>query len=383
MALKINNYLQFLEHVSEPIYWFDRHGRIVFANNAACTQLGYTNPELLRLSVADFDRQITAELWPEIFISICKNKFQLGTSSYIRRDGSHCPVQISFSSAKLEDEFYICALVREITPDQPDELLKVKLHSAVENSLDAFYMGTSDGRILHVNQSACKALGYSYAELTALSTLDIDPNAVIRVDGTSIVGGMELDKQRGVFESSHRRKDGSTYPVELTYNYITFDEAEYFFAFARDISKRKEMELQQEELRFIVDHATDAVYIYGLDGRIRYANSSAIAESGYTQAELLSMSIIALDPTLTPESWAAGWDNIVTGQNLILESVHRRKDGSTYPVEISAMLATFGGVQYGSAFVRNITERKQASREAEELRFIVEKSVDHGGISDV
>jgi diguanylate cyclase (GGDEF)-like protein/PAS domain S-box-containing protein len=257
-------------------------------------------------------------------------------------------------------------------PLKPDNLLNI----AVENFLEAFYLCARDGRIVHVNQSACHALGYTYEELTSLRTSDIDPSEVIEVNGTARIDGMPLTRQRGIFESRHRRKDGTTFPVEITYNDITIEGVDYIFAFARDISVRKQTEWQREELRRIVDHAIDAVFVFDRSGRILYANQSAVTESGYSRATLLSMTIMDLDPVLTRETWETGWSKVLAGQENILESVHKRKDGTTYPVEISVWLADFGGVQSASAFVRNITERKRLNQEAEALRFVVEKSVD-------
>src|SRR3990172_1726819 len=147
-------------------------------------------------------------------------------------------------------------------PFEADNLFKY----AVEDSPDAFFLCTVGGRIIHVNKSACAALGYTYAELTTLRTVDIDPGEVIRDDGTTRIDGVELTGKRGIFESRHRRKDGTIFPVEITYNNLSIEGLEYSYAFARDISTRKETERQREELRFIVDHASDAVYIYDRDG---------------------------------------------------------------------------------------------------------------------
>ena len=162
MSLKSDNYLQFFENASDPIYWFDRQGHVVFANNAACLQLGYTNPELLRLSVADIDRQVTAELWPAIFTSICNHDCKHCKSSYIRSDGSDVPVRVSFSPASQGEEIYVCAFVQNITENRQAEQQNKQLQFAVENTLDAFFLNTANGRIVHVNQSACTSLGYSY-----------------------------------------------------------------------------------------------------------------------------------------------------------------------------------------------------------------------------
>ena len=120
------------------------------------------NQELLRLSVVDLDREVTAEQWPAIFTSICNHDCKHCKSSYIRSDGSDVPVRVSFSPASQGEEIYVCAFVQNITENRQAEQQNKQLQFAVENTLDAFFLNTANGRIVHVNQSACTSLGYSY-----------------------------------------------------------------------------------------------------------------------------------------------------------------------------------------------------------------------------
>ena len=376
MTLKSENFLQFFEHAPDAIYWFDRQGHIVYANPAACTVFGYSGNELLGKSITDIDTLLPQPGWTGLFDDIARGNNISRETIYQRRDGSQFPVRVTLSAAGEGTDLQICTYVRSIEKEQEVGRRQAILQFAVENTIDAFYLSAFDGRIVHVNQSACRALGYSYDELMAMKTTDIDMAEVIVDKGTSIVDGVPLNQRQGVFESRHRRKDGSTFQVEVTYNNINFEGVEYSFAFARNITERKESDRQREELRFIVDHASDAIYTYDQDGRIRYANNSAVKETGYSHAELLTKTILDLDSSVTLESWRAGWLRSKAGDEVILESTHTRKDGSVYPVEVSVTVSAFEDREFASAFVRDITERKQASRTAEELRFVVEKSID-------
>jgi PAS domain S-box-containing protein len=114
---------------------------------------------------------------------------------------------------------------------------------SVEHASDAVYWMDSQGRILYVNEAACRSLGRAREELLALSIPDIDPLVSKKAWGTS----WKAVKARGslVVETHHRTKRGKVFPVEITANYLEFDGKEYSFAFARDITERKQAERYQ------------------------------------------------------------------------------------------------------------------------------------------
>ena len=120
------------------------------------------------------------------------------------------------------------------------------------------------------------------------------------------------------------------------------------------------------------EHSRDVIlYLRRQDGRILGANAAAGKAYGYTRDELLELSIRDLVsaelheglPHRMAQADAAG---------VLFETVHRRKDGSTFPVEVSSQGATIGGTRTLISVVRDITERKRAEanlREGEE-RFV-------------
>ncbi|MCM8790995.1 MAG: PAS domain S-box protein [Candidatus Omnitrophica bacterium] len=111
---------------------------------------------------------------------------------------------------------------------------------AIERSADAIFWVSPDAKILQVNDMACKSLGYSREELMSMSVPDIDPNYTYE----KWPAHWNEIKEKGSFsfETTHRRKDGTTFPVEITVNYLEFQGSEYNFAHARDITSRKKQE---------------------------------------------------------------------------------------------------------------------------------------------
>lgn len=362
--------------------WFDRDGKIVFANPAASRIFRYAEQELLDLNATDIDTALSKDHWDGFLESVASGTCQSSNTFFICKDGTRFPAHAEFTLTGQGKHLYICVCIREVMEDDKTGQRLELLSSAVQFCEDAFFLNTKDGRIVYVNQSACDMLGYSYDELVSMKTSDIDRAEVIDEEGNVRVDNNALVDKRGVFQSRHWKKDGSVIPVEVSYNNLVVGGVEYSYAFCRDITERRELEKQKDQLQFFIDHSLDEVFVYDREGRIQYANITAVDETGYSREELLSMTVLDLNPSIDEERWNQGWQNAARNEDLLFETIHRRKDGSEYPVEISFTPITSNGDVLAGAFVRDITGRKKASSEAEELRFVVENSLEQVFIYD-
>ncbi|MBU0485275.1 MAG: PAS domain S-box protein [Proteobacteria bacterium] len=122
------------------------------------------------------------------------------------------------------------------------------------------------------------------------------------------------------------------------------------------ISKTRQDEL--EMAYFTIDTASDAIYWVRADGRFAYANQSAARQLGYSPEELRQMSVFDIDPNFKTEDWQDHWQKLQKHGTLILEAIHRAKDGREFPVEISANYNQFNATAYNVAFSRDISNRK-------------------------
>jgi PAS domain S-box-containing protein len=106
------------------------------------------------------------------------------------------------------------------------------------------YQSDENGTIFSVNEHACNSLGYSRDELCALTIFDIDPE----IFPEKMLELKKILDETGsaTHYTTHRRKDGSTFPVEITANTIDFRGKRYAISFVQDITGHKKME---EELR--------------------------------------------------------------------------------------------------------------------------------------
>lgn len=116
----------------------------------------------------------------------------------------------------------------------------------MENSIDAVYLLSREGSILNVNRVACDMTGYTREELLARTIDDVDPN----YPSARFVEFWEHQPEGStvLFETQHRRRDGSCFPVEVNGIFFVADGAKYLFGVARDLTERRRRE---EELRRI------------------------------------------------------------------------------------------------------------------------------------
>jgi PAS domain S-box-containing protein len=136
---------------------------------------------------------------------------------------------------------------------QAEEALKLADFSFDRSAFAAIWIG-SDARILRVNEGSCQMLGYSRQELESKYVYELDPN--VPQTGWSEHWQLLQQQKTMTFISQLQRKDGSLVPIEATLNYLKFDGKEYNFAFARDISERRQTEAdlryQREQEQLIV-----------------------------------------------------------------------------------------------------------------------------------
>jgi len=124
-----------LDQVDEGIFWIDKDARICEANGTACRMLGYTHSELLQLTVADIDPNITLENWPEHWQALRQNKILCFESCHKIRDGLIYPTEVVANYFEYQGVEYNCALVRNISERKEAEqaLLQAKTDAEAAN----------------------------------------------------------------------------------------------------------------------------------------------------------------------------------------------------------------------------------------------------------
>ncbi len=121
-------------------------------------------------------------------------------------------------------------------------------------------------------------------------------------------------------------------------------------------------------MQFAIENANIGVYQVDDDGCIHYANEHARQSLGYTMDELYNLCIIEIDIKFDLPSWKKNREIIRAGGLDTVETVFRRKDGSTFPVEVTIDFVEFKGKNLSFSFVKDITERKETEKKLKESK---------------
>lgn len=223
-------------------------------------------------------------------------------------------------------------------------------------------------RFLDVNATACRDLGYSREELLSMSVYDIDP--ALNPDNNAMIEAQKQESGAARFETTHRRKDGSFFAVEVSVGFVDLDRS-YGLSIVRDITERKRtaeaLRQSEEKFRALVESTSDWIWEVDRTGRYTYVSPKIEALLGYTPEEVLGKSPCNLMP---PEEGQRV--RKIFGETLMkrapfvaLENTNRHKDGRMVVLESSGVpifdpngdFAGYRGID------RDITERRQAQEE--------------------
>lgn len=246
---------------------------------------------------------------------------------------------------------------------------------AVDSSSVATYWIDPDARITYINEAASRSLGYSKDELVKLSIADID----LLWPADLWQERFEEIKSKGslTFESVHRRKDGTTLPVEVMATFLMFNDVEYLFAFVADITHRKRAE---EKYRQIFEHAVEGIYQTTPEGQFISANPAMARFLGYDSPQELMDEISDIGKQLyVSQEDRNEFIRLIEEDQVVsdFEARFHRKDGRHIWVSFNArpVYDDNGSLTLIEGFMTDITERKRAEEELQKLNEDLEERV--------
>ena len=143
----------------------------------------------------------------------------------------------------------------------------------------------------------------------------------------------------------------------------------------RDLAAESEQRLGE-----LVQHASDAVFVVSMEGRVLQANRRAEEIYGYSRHELRRLSVADLRAPETRGGAREGIERAVERGGVMFETLHCRRDGTTFHVEVSAQPAEIRGERFLLATVRDITERKRAEQALRDNEERLELALDSAGL---
>lgn len=220
-------------------------------------------------------------------------------------------------------------ITAEVEANLAREFSEKKFRALFEMAGDAIMVSdATNRRFVEVSQTAAEQRGYTVEEMLNLSSADINAQ-----DSDASRNWYQLIRDQGhaAYESLHRRKDGSTFPVEINARLITIGDDQYIETIARDITERKHIEMLKDEFVAVASHElrTPLTAIMGAVGLVKSGvtgelpeKSKDLMEVAYSNCERLSLLVNDLLDMTKLETGAMEFDQaLVDVQSLVDESI--------------------------------------------------------------
>ncbi len=373
-------------------------GKVLDVNTKACEMFCYAKDEMLRLRMRDIslnEEPYTEEKAKEFSDKAANGEPQLFEWAAKDKAGRPFWVEINLRRAVVGGKYHLLAVVRDISE-------RKKLEESLAKINETFLIFGPDSleNINHLTALCGELLGADCALYNRLEggllyscgqwKVPEDFNPRSSPEGHICYdvikrGEPGLVLIRNLQESEYAKTDPNitlynlqTYlgcPVKFGGEYVgslcvlyqydfepAEDDKEIMEIIASAIGVEEERRSAEEVshlARFSIDKASDSMFWIGKDARILYVNEVFCQLLGYTQDELLSMTVYDIDPNYSKEIWPTHWKELKERGYFTVETVHRKKDGTLVPVEVGVNYLEYEGTEYNFAFARDISKRKR------------------------
>ena len=297
-----------------------------------------------------------------------------------RKDGSEFATEISLSSIETEEGLVVLSTIRDITEKKiaEENLKRSEAHLAEAQRLAKMGSWNFD---LKVDRLTWSEELYKVFGADKLTFKETHGSFLHLIDAE--------DREFALQTSRHTQQTGEPFTIEYhittpkgekriiqEYGYGVKDEngiITRLFGTAQNITERKQAEEALKLFRMLIDRSNDAIEIMDMEtGRFLDVNEKGCLDLGYSREEFLALSVFDIDPIVDQSKFRGIGEELRKSGSLLWEGYHRRKNGSTFPVEVNIKYVQLDR-DYMITVVRDITERKQAEEKLKESeRFLNE-----------
>jgi PAS domain S-box-containing protein len=215
-------------------------------------------------------------------------------------------------------------------------------------------------------------------------------NGVELTKGMNIIAAIPEKKEKKKWQERYNSVLKNGQSLHFT-DMLKIDSVKYYFetviypikvenrieglsVFSKNVTEKIDLDVTSKLYQSLFDNSTNEIFLISTDKfLIKQANLAGIRNSGYSVVEIQNISFLDLISRVNHEYILDGIGSVISGvtPSVFLEASHLRKDGSSYDSEVLFQLFTYNGEEYLSAFVTDITDRKESQKAltASELRF--------------
>ncbi|WP_396602968.1 sigma 54-interacting transcriptional regulator [Algibacter sp. R77976] len=294
---KEESYKALINQASDAIIAFSLDGTIYEFNKAVYVNLGYTKKEFLKLNIKDF---IVGEVIdnPKIYEKIQNKEHVIFVRELRCKDKSIIEVEVS---AKLQKDGKVLAIVRDITERQNilKEIKKEKEFSSglLESMREGLYAINLESEIISVNPSFCKMTGFTERELLGLKRPYPFSPPELKTKNDERYLLLTQNKNESNYENIYMHKDGTRFPVQVRVASIHDHNGAKIanFATIQNITERKkaanDLKRSKEFTEKLIMSMQEGLIILDMNGKIKLVNDSFCKILGYTEEELIGLSM--------------------------------------------------------------------------------------------
>ena len=352
-------------------------GRVLEANDAACRTFGLGGSDgRAAPTVYDLISPTEREKVQSRLASLhgARRASEVFDAEMLRADGTVFPAEVSAESARLEGTDVLVCIVRDITKRLQAHAKQVAACAHIDQLFSAAADGmagiSKDFVITRANPRLERIMGAEPGGLVGKLCYDVLTNPDCHTPRCPLVrlnaGAPLAERETTIVDPS-----GETRHFLVTSAPLHGESGEFdgLVETLKDITELRKAVDELHTYRVLIQEARDIILFVRLDdGRILDANGAALKAYGHTREEFLNLHVRDLLAEDSEESHKSRTQQAVEG-GVLFETVHRRKDGSTFPVEVSSRRVRVEGTDALINIVRDITRRKLAEQELLYLTF--------------
>lgn len=362
-----------LESIGDGVIATDIHSRVTFLNSEAARIIGLAREKALGRPLSEVFRFDAGQVVPEIGGEGAKNRLMMLRSP----DGREIPINKTRAGIRREDGTFLgeVLVIRDDTARQQAEAVlresEETYRSLFENMLNTVAhcrMIYQDGvpvdfEYISVNPAFERSTGL--ADVVGKRISEIIPDyGRDNAEALTVFGRVAATGEPTRWEHYL-----SAFDAWYSYAIYSPNRGE-FVAVWDDISERKRAERalldESERRRVLADNSRDGIVIIDQEYRVYEANRRFVEMLGYSPDEVSRLSVRDFDELFADQQV---WEDVadLSSTGMTLETRFRRKDGATFPVEVSVSATNWAGQQLVFCICRDISERKQAEEENKKL----------------